>query len=92
LFLATLVEYSHIKMESIRKCRFCQEIMRYEPTTTVRMVKKMSDDGVIMWIRKEIIEYGWRCNMTDDDCDVVFEKKIEILLSIIFVLRNAYRV
>lgn len=62
-------------METIKKCRFCQEIMTYGPSTTVRMVKKMSDDGVITWKREEIIEYGWRCNMKDDDCDVVFDVK-----------------
>lgn len=42
----------------------------------------MSDDGVVTWIRKEIIEYGWN----EDDCDVVFDiKKIEIIIILRFV-------
>lgn len=46
----------------------------------------MNNDGEITWIRKEIVEYGWRCNMTDDDCDVMFYvKKIEIFISLKFV-------
>ena len=62
-------------MQPIKKCRFCGEIMTYGPNTTVRMKQKMSENNVIEWTREVITEYGWRCNMTDDDCDVVFDKK-----------------
>lgn len=62
-------------MQPIKKCRFCKEIMTYGPTTTVRITKKMSENNVITTTRELITEYGWRCNMKEDDCDIVFDKK-----------------
>ena len=31
-------------------------------------------NGLLNEKRIKIIEYGWRCKMTNDDCDVVFDK------------------
>lgn len=63
-------------MESIKVCPYCHENMIYGPQKQIRITTKVND-GVITKVKESYIEYGWRCNMTDDDCDVIFEKKIE---------------
>jgi hypothetical protein len=61
-------------MEENRKCVYCKEIMTYGPQTQVCSTTIIKD-GKRINHRETFIEYGWRCSMKKDDCDVVFDTK-----------------
>jgi hypothetical protein len=52
-----------------KTCIYCKEPMSYG---LQRQVMSRTIDG----IRKQIIfmQYGWKCSMKDDDCDIVFDE------------------
>jgi hypothetical protein len=58
----------------MKKCIYCNEIMTYGPQRQVR-TKTVTDSGKQETKYETIIEYGWRCSMKDDNCDIVFDEK-----------------
>jgi hypothetical protein len=61
-------------MEELKKCIYCNEIMKYGPQTQV-MCKIVSKDGNHISKSVKFVQYGWRCSMKDDNCDIVFDEK-----------------
>jgi hypothetical protein len=61
-------------MEENKKCFYCKEIMIYGPQKQVSSYTIIKD-GKHINHRETFIEYGWRCSMKNDDCDIVFNKK-----------------
>ncbi len=58
-------------MEENKKCIYCNEIMTCGPHKQI----------MYMNINKSVsfIQYGWKCQMKTDNCDIVFDNKdIEI--------------
>ena len=61
-------------MENDKKCFYCKEIMIYGPQKQVRS-KTIKKEGKYINQSETFIEYGWRCLMNNDYCDIVFDKK-----------------
>jgi hypothetical protein len=57
-----------------RKCFYCNETMNYGPQTQI-MCLSVVKDGRQKFKSVKFIQYGWRCPMKDDACDVVFDEK-----------------
>lgn len=58
----------------MKKCFYCKEIMKYGPQRQVR-TKTVTEYDKQVTKYETYIEYGWRCSMKDDNCDIVFDEK-----------------
>ena len=80
-------------MES-RNCIYCNEIMTYGPQTQI-LYNRIMKDGKRISNTVKYVQYGWKCSMKEDDCDIVFDYKDSDANKIIYNeadenLRNIY--
>jgi hypothetical protein len=81
--VATSLERS----KSMRKCIYCNEPMTFGIQHEVMYSVRNITEGK----KSKTIEYeqlGWRCNMQDDNCDIVFDDNNTGINEIIYNLAN----
>jgi len=61
-------------MEEGRNCIYCNEIMRYGQQTQI-LCKSIMKDGKLINKSVKFQQYGWKCQMTDDNCDILFDEE-----------------
>jgi len=61
-------------MEKIKTCIYCGEIMTYGPQIQI-LCNSIIKDGKYINKSVKFIQYGWKCKMKEDDCDIIFDDK-----------------
>ena len=61
-------------MEIIKTCIYCGEIMTYGPQIQI-LCNSIIKDGKYINKSVKFIQYGWKCTMKEDDCDIIFHDK-----------------
>lgn len=53
-------------------CKYCRERMMYGAYIQI-LFKNVNINNNMCYKEVKYEQYGWKCNMTTDDCDIIFD-------------------